>query len=49
MRRMDKMCHRDPVLTILTKLNHAPVFAPEGRDHLEVTYSPWLSSGVVLK
>ncbi|XP_066177690.1 protein TALPID3 [Sylvia atricapilla] len=35
LRRTDKGCHRDPVLTILTKLNQAPVFAQEGRDHLE--------------
>ncbi|XP_066045136.1 protein TALPID3 [Chamaea fasciata] len=35
LRRTDKGCHRDPVLTILTKLNQAPVFTQEGRDHLE--------------
>ncbi|XP_039924215.1 protein TALPID3 isoform X3 [Hirundo rustica] len=35
MRKTGKGCHTDPVLTILTKLNQAPVFAQEGRDHLE--------------
>ncbi|XP_014726882.1 PREDICTED: protein TALPID3 isoform X3 [Sturnus vulgaris] len=35
LRRMDKGCHRDPVLTLLNKLNQAPVFVQEGIDHLE--------------
>lgn len=48
MRRLDKGYHRDPVLTLLTKLNQAPVFAQERIDHLEVTCSPLLSSTVVL-
>ncbi|XP_063255659.1 protein TALPID3 isoform X2 [Prinia subflava] len=34
LRRTHKGCHRDPVLTLLTKINQAPVFA-QGRDHLE--------------
>ncbi|NXA79815.1 TALD3 protein, partial [Thryothorus ludovicianus] len=34
-RRMDKGCHRDPVLTLLTKLNQAPVFSQEAINHLE--------------
>ncbi|XP_048163322.1 protein TALPID3 isoform X2 [Corvus hawaiiensis] len=34
-RRLDKGCHRDPVLTLLAKLNQAPVFVQEGIDHLE--------------
>ncbi|KAI1237498.1 hypothetical protein IHE44_0013575 [Lamprotornis superbus] len=35
LRRMDKGCHRDPVLTLLNKLNQAPVFIQERIDHLE--------------
>ncbi|XP_062351744.1 protein TALPID3 [Cinclus cinclus] len=35
LRRMDKGCHRDPVLALLNKLNQAPVFVQEGIDHLE--------------
>ncbi|XP_068048214.1 protein TALPID3 [Anomalospiza imberbis] len=34
-RRMDKGCHRDPVLAFLTKLNQAPVFIQEAIDHSE--------------
>ncbi|NXP67949.1 TALD3 protein, partial [Chloropsis cyanopogon] len=34
-RRRDKGCHRDPVLTLLTKLNQAPVFVQERMDNLE--------------
>ncbi|OPJ81312.1 hypothetical protein AV530_009788 [Patagioenas fasciata monilis] len=34
-RRLDKGCHRDPVLTLLAKLNQAPVAAQEGMHHLE--------------
>ncbi|KAM9291845.1 protein TALPID3 isoform 2-T2 [Morus bassanus] len=33
-RRLDKGCHRDPVLTLLAKLNQAPV-AAQGVYHLE--------------
>ncbi|XP_016154278.1 PREDICTED: protein TALPID3 isoform X3 [Ficedula albicollis] len=35
LRRMDKGCHRDPVLTLLNKLNQALVFVREGINHLE--------------
>ncbi|NXP82192.1 TALD3 protein, partial [Ramphastos sulfuratus] len=34
-RRPDKGFHRDPVLTLLAKLNQAPVTAQEGTYHLE--------------
>ncbi|KFZ58468.1 TALPID3 protein, partial [Podiceps cristatus] len=34
-RRLDKDYHRDPVLTLLAKLNQAPVAAQEGMYHLE--------------
>uniref|UniRef100_A0A8C5X431 KIAA0586 n=1 Tax=Malurus cyaneus samueli TaxID=2593467 RepID=A0A8C5X431_9PASS len=34
-KRLDKGCHRDPVLTLLAKLNQAPVFTQEGIDNLE--------------
>ncbi|XP_027572939.2 protein TALPID3 isoform X1 [Pipra filicauda] len=34
-RRLDKGFHRDPVLTLLAKLNQAPVSPQEGIDHLE--------------
>ncbi|NXU81437.1 TALD3 protein, partial [Oreotrochilus melanogaster] len=34
-RRLDKGFHRDPVLTLLAKLNQAPVLAQEGTYHLE--------------
>ncbi|XP_014815437.1 PREDICTED: protein TALPID3 isoform X2 [Calidris pugnax] len=34
-RRLDKGYHRDPVLTLLAKLNQAPVAAKEGMYHLE--------------
>ncbi|PKU44765.1 talpid3 hypothetical protein [Limosa lapponica baueri] len=34
-RRLDKGHHRDPVLTLLAKLNQAPVAAKEGMYHLE--------------
>ncbi|NWX04310.1 TALD3 protein, partial [Caloenas nicobarica] len=34
-RRLDKGCHRDPVLTLLAKLNQAPVAAQERMHHLE--------------
>ncbi|NWH50243.1 TALD3 protein, partial [Fregata magnificens] len=34
-RRLDKGYHRDPVLTLLAKLNQAPVAAQEGMYHLE--------------
>ncbi|XP_072722247.1 protein TALPID3 isoform X1 [Ciconia boyciana] len=34
-RRPDKGYHRDPVLTLLAKLNQAPVAAQEGTCHLE--------------
>ncbi|XP_074960324.1 protein TALPID3 isoform X1 [Phalacrocorax aristotelis] len=34
-RKLDKGCHRDPVLTLLAKLNQAPVAAQEGMYHLE--------------
>ncbi|XP_010073082.1 PREDICTED: protein TALPID3, partial [Pterocles gutturalis] len=34
-RRLDKGYHRDPVLTLLDKLNQAPVAAQEGAYHLE--------------
>ncbi|NXT48032.1 TALD3 protein, partial [Pluvianellus socialis] len=34
-RRLDKGYHRDPVLTLLSKLNQAPVAAKEGMYHLE--------------
>ncbi|XP_063189731.1 protein TALPID3 isoform X1 [Chroicocephalus ridibundus] len=34
-RRLGKGYHRDPVLTLLAKLNQAPVAAKEGRYHLE--------------
>ncbi|KFP86839.1 TALPID3 protein, partial [Acanthisitta chloris] len=34
-RRLDKCFHRDPVLTLLAKLNQAPVPAQEGIHHLE--------------
>ncbi|KAM9290079.1 LOW QUALITY PROTEIN: protein TALPID3 [Cariama cristata] len=35
MRRPDKGYHRDPVLTLLAKLNQAPLAAQEGMSHLE--------------
>ncbi|XP_053925156.1 protein TALPID3 isoform X3 [Cuculus canorus] len=34
-RRLDKGCHRDPVMTLLKKLNQAPVAAQERMYHLE--------------
>ncbi|KFQ68577.1 TALPID3 protein, partial [Phaethon lepturus] len=34
-RRLDKGYHRDPVLTLLAKLNQAPVAVQEGMYHLE--------------
>ncbi|KFO74631.1 TALPID3 protein, partial [Cuculus canorus] len=34
-RRLDKGCHRDPVMTLLKKLNQAPVAAQERIYHLE--------------
>ncbi|KAM6068212.1 protein TALPID3 isoform 2-T2 [Theristicus caerulescens] len=34
-RRVDKSYHRDPVLTLLAKLNQAPVAVQEGMYHLE--------------
>ncbi|KAM6392969.1 protein TALPID3 isoform 2-T2 [Pluvialis apricaria] len=34
-RRLDKGYHKDPVLTLLAKLNQAPVAAKEGMYHLE--------------
>ncbi|XP_064515581.1 protein TALPID3 isoform X6 [Pseudopipra pipra] len=36
-RRLDKGFHRDPILTLLTKLNQAPVSPQEGIDHLEAS------------